>query len=393
MRYVLDRMALGVTRDEVPSLEGYVLNVLTSMDEIFHQQGISHRNLPAPSREAYDFFRSIHRKGISATGRRLREKSGEPSTSTDGVRVDGVVRAVKSILHEVSILLDDEPLDEIVERISPRLAAEVDRIKTVCARFDASPENLPLPSRRAYSMMAFLNTDVVLPHYIETTAAIKEAIVRFTDTPAIAKMVRLDEIGGIYRYRLRDGNCFFRISPGVMAGDDAAIELVVRDALLDPDPVVRKGLHEFCHSDGFCSIVQEIEEIAAPPHQTVGTVYDLAVLCDKVRERYFDGTLSPPAALGWSDQRTYHTFGYYSVLRDRITISRSLDDKLVPKYAVEFVMYHELLHKKHGIGFATQRRTMHTTAFRADERRFPRYDDARTFLNQWSAKVRRRTRR
>ncbi len=138
--------------------------------------------------------------------------------------------------------------------------------------------------------------------------------------------------------------------------------------------------------------MQEIEDLAAPPASTRGVVYDLAELCDVVRRRDFGSELGAPAALAWSEQRTYHTFGYYSSLRDRITISCSLDNARVPKYAIEFVMYHELLHKKHGIGFATSRRTIHTSAFRDEERRFPRYDDARAFLRGWAVHVKERRR-
>ena len=56
--------------------------------------------------------------------------------------------------------------------------------------------------------------------------------------------------------------------------------------------------------------------------------------------------------------------------KGQLSFRFGLNDERVPKYVVEFVMYHELLHKAHGIGFATSRRTMHTPAFRADERRF-----------------------
>ncbi len=49
----------------------------------------------------------------------------------------------------------------------------------------------------------------------------------------------------------------------------------------------------------------------------------------------------------------------------------------VPAYAVDFVMYHELLHKQLGVKVVNGRRYAHTPAFREAELAFKRYDDAR----------------
>ncbi len=400
MRYVQERIAVGVTRDEAPRLERYASDVIAAVESIFQQHRITARTLPRPSREAYAYIRGVVKNGVRAVGRKAPRDGTLPAVVPSRVRVGGAVRARSEILNEISVALESNDPESVAREAAPRLTAEVDRIEAACVRSGGTPADLPMPSRRAYSVLAFLAGGEKLDRYVGAVASVRQLIVGLTDAHAAARSVRLDEIGGIYRYRSSGANCFFRASPGFIAADDEALQLVVRDAFLDQDEGVRKALHEFCQSDGFVEIVQEIDGIAAPALATRGAVHDLAEICERVRTTYFDPGIAPPAGLSWSDSRTFRTFGHYSSLRDRVTISRSLDDRRVPRYAIDFVMYHELLHKAHGIGFATSRseagrgrRTMHTRAFRIDERRFPRYVDARTFLDEWSATIRRSARR
>ena len=66
-------------------------------------------------------------------------------------------------------------------------------------------------------------------------------------------------------------------------------------------------------------------------------------------------------------------------------LSVSLDDARVPEQLVDFVMYHELLHKKHGSLLVSGRWLAHMPAFRADEQLFADYSDARSHLNALAA--------
>ena len=74
-------------------------------------------------------------------------------------------------------------------------------------------------------------------------------------------------------------------------------------------------------------------------------------------------------------------FGHYRQHRDTVMLSVSLDTEGVPAHVVDFVMYHELLHKRHGAILVNGRRLVHTPAFRADERLFVRYEDAERYLD------------
>ncbi|MFN2286346.1 MAG: topoisomerase II, partial [Anaerolineae bacterium] len=86
--------------------------------------------------------------------------------------------------------------------------------------------------------------------------------------------------------------------------------------------------------------------------------------------------------LTWNKTLTHRKFGHYQTTTNTVMLSLSLDDAAVPPYVVDFVMYHELLHKHLGIKFVNGRRYAHTAEFRDAERRFAQYAQAETFLAQ-----------
>jgi predicted metal-dependent hydrolase len=63
-------------------------------------------------------------------------------------------------------------------------------------------------------------------------------------------------------------------------------------------------------------------------------------------------------------------------------LSVTLDDPSVPAYVVDFVLYHELLHKKHGSNLVNGRRLAHSSGFRAEERQFAEYAAAEQRLKE-----------
>ena len=71
--------------------------------------------------------------------------------------------------------------------------------------------------------------------------------------------------------------------------------------------------------------------------------------------------------------------GSYSVEERLIRVHRSLDRTFVPRYFVEWIVYHEMLHQVHQAELVNGRRQFHTPAFLADEARFEHYERARAW--------------
>ena len=113
-----------------------------------------------------------------------------------------------------------------------------------------------------------------------------------------------------------------------------------------------------------------------------GRAHDLDALFDRLNADYFGGALPKPA-LGWSPQASKTRLGHYDLAHDAIVISGVFDSPSVPALAVEYVLYHEMLHIKHPPQLRNGgRRCAHTREFRADERRFANIDEAKRLLRR-----------
>lgn len=116
-------------------------------------------------------------------------------------------------------------------------------------------------------------------------------------------------------------------------------------------------------------------------HRPRGHHHDLARLYAQLNRCYFDGKLARPR-LAWSPRPWRRQLGLFDPALGQIVISSRLDRPQVPRFAVEYVLYHEMLHVKH-----PQRRSLcglesHSVEFRRQEQQFPDYVRARHFLER-----------
>lgn len=123
-----------------------------------------------------------------------------------------------------------------------------------------------------------------------------------------------------------------------------------------------------------------------------GRTYDLGELFTTLNVRYFFGELERPL-LSWSPRRTSKVLGHHDHVHRAIIISRSLDDVNIPRFVVEYVLYHEMLHVKHPTRVVGGRTIYHGRAFREDERRFERFDAAVEWLDKVAASSRAKSRK
>jgi hypothetical protein len=110
-----------------------------------------------------------------------------------------------------------------------------------------------------------------------------------------------------------------------------------------------------------------------------GEVFDLETLFDELNRRYFGGLLGRPT-LGWSHRRSRTRLGHFDPSHNAIVLSRILDGPEVPTVAVEYVLYHEMLHLAHPEQRLGSRRRIHTREFRQAERSYPRFAEAQAVL-------------
>jgi len=112
-----------------------------------------------------------------------------------------------------------------------------------------------------------------------------------------------------------------------------------------------------------------------------GTVRDLGEVFGYVNSYYFRGRFEGPI-LAWSSESPRQRLGYYFEPLNLLAVNRVFDSAKVPRYALEFVMYHELLHSECPSEESHARRVHHTKQFRQREKQFTHYEDAQHWMNR-----------
>ncbi|MDX2023173.1 MAG: hypothetical protein SF187_23265 [Deltaproteobacteria bacterium] len=114
--------------------------------------------------------------------------------------------------------------------------------------------------------------------------------------------------------------------------------------------------------------------------RTQGKIHNLQSIFDTLNRNHFAGAIkaritwgSAPKRLG---RRRSIKMGSYSVEDRVIRIHPALDRADVPEYFVAWIVFHEMLHDKHGAVEKDGRRCYHTKAFMDEERSFVDYERA-----------------
>jgi hypothetical protein len=113
-----------------------------------------------------------------------------------------------------------------------------------------------------------------------------------------------------------------------------------------------------------------------------GRVHDLNLMKRRILERYFPDQ-GQEVPVFWTSKKVRGYWGKYFQNPARIVINRRLDSPKVPGYAVEAVLYHEILHHVLGIPVVNGRRRPHSRKFREAEKRYPMYKEAEKFLKSF----------
>ena len=110
-----------------------------------------------------------------------------------------------------------------------------------------------------------------------------------------------------------------------------------------------------------------------------GKHYDLESIFEDLNRRFFHGLLARPL-MTWSRHASRQSLGHYDPAHNTIVISRVFDRADMPGYAVEYLVYHEMLHLKHRSRVHDSRMIVHTPEFKAEEKTFHDYERAKLSL-------------
>lgn len=186
--------------------------------------------------------------------------------------------------------------------------------------------------------------------------------------------------------RLREGKVLVRLSD-LLEGAPQAVLRALAHILLAK--IYRRPLARE-HTSRYRRYVSS-HEISAKAHllrqirgrkrieSAQGHAYNLEAVFDDLNTRFFHGLLARPL-MTWSRDHARNRLGHYDPAHNAIVVSRIFDHPRVPRYAVEYILYHEMLHLKHPVRLRGTRRCVHSAEFQAEEKLFPRLEDAKHFL-------------
>jgi hypothetical protein len=184
----------------------------------------------------------------------------------------------------------------------------------------------------------------------------------------------------IYKMRTRGGRGNIVLPTAMVRFDDAAFAMLA-GLIFGGGREMKRRVVEPMRGERYLDLVTELEALGGVVEGTRGAFHDLAGSFERVNARYLGGRMQRPR-LTWSRSLTGRKFGHYDHVKDWVMVSSTLDQERVPAFVVDYLMFHELLHKKHGIRWVNGRGHAHTREFYAEERGFERYEEADAWLTK-----------
>lgn len=188
--------------------------------------------------------------------------------------------------------------------------------------------------------------------------------------------------------RLRQGRILVRLSDLLEGAPDPVLHSILHILLakLYREPVEAAHsarFRKFAGSQPISAKTHLIRQVRGRKHVAgaEGVHYQLEEIFDDLNRRFFHGLMARPR-ITWSRNHSRQRLGHYDPAHNTIVVSRIFDRPGVPRYAIEYLVFHELLHLRHPVRMNGSRRSVHSRAFREEEKLFPHLMEAKRYLRQ-----------
>ncbi|MBD2441029.1 M48 family metallopeptidase [Nostoc sp. FACHB-110] len=269
--------------------------------------------------------------------------------------------------------------------LSQTLCKTAATIEQICSNLEITPANLTTSSRQIYSWCKFLTDETNLNLHLVSTHRVRQITQQLLNAqnqnPAEV-MIAFTNLAGLYQGKRSNKIVDIKINEGFIYAPEEVLQALVQCSIFGKNQPNTQLIRAFAAAEDYSAVLLDLDLIAEViAENPQGKFYNLNQLFDKLNSEYFAAKLLKPR-LTWSQIKTYRKFGHYEPARDRVVLSMSLDSAKVPEFVVEFVLYHELLHKHHGTKWVNGKRMVHTSEFRLDERKFKLYQQADSWLKK-----------
>ena len=370
----------GIPNAEVNSFKKFVRRSLKEIEQICDRHNTSPSQLPKPSRDAYNYLKSVDLSNLPLV--KVSRTTKKSSIKSSTLRLKNVVKQQSVIQTEIDNVVKKRTLDNtgILQKTLQKYSIEIEKI---CQNKQLTPADLATPSRRAYSWMKFLSNSDNLQLHLNAVVRGYSLAQKIIKNHRLKKQISIAiaNYSSLYKYKAHrhpSNLITIQFSEGFIRADNSLLEIIITSALLGKNKINddRQIIRKFSMTDEYCDVILELDLIAdIDSEKSQGNYYDLEQLFTKINREYFDNKMVKPR-LTWNEISTKRKLGHYERTRDRVVISRTLDRQNVPRMIVELVLYHELLHKHLGVQFVNGKFRAHTPDFRRSEQKYQHYQAA-----------------
>lgn len=395
-------LAGGVSGSQLRHLAWAVASSLDSIRKLLDEHKLSPRSLSPASRRAHEFLSGLKLNGAdSASAHGPHEpknpvpEQGELIPSSPGpvparpaTTAASRVRFVRLRGHLTAIL---DELDAAERGPQPEarwgdiraaIARTSQGLEELVIREGFSAEQISTESREVRGWMACFARPERFEQYVAAlrrARPVLEAQLATTGRFRRPMVIHFRPLSGLFRIQwAREGTRVLMPSPMISFSAEGFAELA---KWVTGQPRLKPAVMRRVMDEPYQSVLAELEARGGTLQPARGLCRDLAAAFERVNAAFFGGQMPRPK-LVWSRAFTARKFGHYDHVHDTVMLSATLDDAGVSERTLDFVMYHELLHKQHGLRFRGARQSAHHADFRGDERIFPGYDEVQAELGR-----------
>jgi len=304
----------------------------------------------------------------------------------ESIHIKSIKAQQNAILQKIfNLVVNPTPNNAQIQQLMQILVKAVTKVEKTCFERQATPGNLTSLSRKVYAWMKFLTNEHNLQIHLHSTyltRKIARQILLTHEGSLVEVMIEFTNLAGLYKANRVNNNASLTVNEGFIHASEEVLQALVKSAFCGKYQHSTQLIRSFASSQEYSNVLMELDLIAdVIAENPQGTCYNLNELFEKINQEYFTGSLTKPR-LVWSQMKTYCKFGHYEPARDRIVMSLTLDDANIPEFVIEFVLYHELLHKLHGTKWVNGRSRVHTREFRTYECQFKLYKEAEGWLEK-----------
>ena len=188
--------------------------------------------------------------------------------------------------------------------------------------------------------------------------------------------------------RLREGNALVRLSDMLEGSPESVIRAIAHILLakLYRKPIDASHANRYRRHLGSEAVTRRADQVRRSRGRknvssAQGHHYDLEEIFEQLNRQFFHGLLGRPV-LTWSAHSARRLLGHYDAAHNTIVVSRVFDRPETPRFAIEYLLFHEMLHLKHPVQVKAGRRCVHSREFQREEKMFPELEQVKEFLKK-----------